>query len=167
MIDAIFNRRSIRKYTGQPVSDETIETLLRAGMAAPSAGNEQPWHFIVIRDRTTLEAITRFHPYAQMLHGADCAIVVCGDTALERYKGFWVQDCSAASENMLLMVQDLGLGSVWVGVYPMADRVEPLKQLLGLPESVIPLGILPIGYPAEKKSPANRFNPERIHRDSW
>ncbi len=167
MIDAIFNRRSIRKYTGQPVTDETIETLLRAGMAAPSAGNEQPWHFVVIRDRATLEAITRFHPYAQMLHGADCAIVVCGDTALERYRGFWVQDCSAAAENMLLTVQDLGLGSVWVGVYPMADRVEPLKQLLGLPESVIPLGILPLGYPAEQKNPANRFNPERIHRDRW
>ncbi len=166
-MDAIFKRRSIRKYTDQPVSEEQIEKVIRAGMAAPSAGNQQPWHFIVIDDRNILLDITRFHPYSQMLKEAGCAIVVCGDTSLERHKGYWVQDCSAATQNMLLAACELGLGSVWLGVYPREDRVEALQKLLGIPENVIPLCIVSLGYPAEQKEPVDRFNPSRIHRNKW
>jgi nitroreductase len=166
-MDAIFNRRSIRKYTGKVVPDEVIEKIIKAGMAAPSAGNEQPRHFIVINDRNILSEIPKFHPYSQMLKEANCAVVVCGDTSLEKYQGCWVQDCSAATQNMLLAAHELELGSVWLGVYPMDDRVKAIKQLLGLPDNVIPLCIVPFGYPAENKGSANRFEPSRIHRNRW
>ncbi|MDS1029244.1 nitroreductase family protein [Bacillota bacterium LX-D] len=166
-MQAIFDRRSIRKYTERVVSEELIEKILRAGMAAPSAGNEQPWHFVIIDDKAVLNEIPKFHPYSQMLKEVSQAIVVCGDLSLEKFPGFWVQDCSAAMENMLLMAQELGLGSVWLGVYPMEDRVKALQKLLGLPESIIPLSIMPIGYPAETKEPTERFYPARIHRNRW
>jgi nitroreductase len=166
-MNAIFNRRSIRKYTKQEISEEIIEKLLRAGMAAPSAANEQPWHFVVIKDKDILYAIPKFHPYAQMLREADCAIVVCGDLVLESNKGFWVQDCSAATENILIEATDLGLGSVWLGVYPDKDRVKPVQTLLGLPETVIPLSIIALGYPTDSKTPTDRFNPKRIHQNKW
>ncbi len=163
----IFERRSIRKYKKDTVSEETIEKIIRAGMAAPSAGNEQPWHFIVIKDKNIINEIPKFHAYSRMLHEVNCAIVVCGDLFLQKYEGFWVQDCSAATQNMLLMAQALGLGSVWLGVYPREERVEALKSLLGLPDNVIPLSILPIGYPAEEKMPSDRFDAFRIHREKW
>ena len=166
-MNAIFNRRSIRKYTKQEISEEVIEKLLRAGMAAPSAANEQPWHFVVINNKDVLYAIPKFHPYSQMLKEAACAIVVCGDLVLETCKGFWVQDCSAATENILIEATDLGLGAVWLGVYPDKDRITPLKELLGLPETVIPLSIIALGYPTETKTPTDRFNAKRIHRDKW
>jgi len=166
-MNSIFHRRSIRKYTGEVVSEELIEEILKAGMAAPSAGNEQPWHFIVIRDKSIMEDITKFHPYSQMLKEASHAIVVCGDLSLQKYEGYWIQDCSAAMQNMLLMADSLGLGAVWLGVYPMEERVDKLKELLNIPQNVIPLGIMSLGYPAETKEPSDRFNPQRIHRDRW
>lgn len=166
-MNSIFHRRSIRKYTGEVVSEELIEEILKAGMAAPSAGNEQPWHFIVIRDKSIMEDITKFHPYSQMLKEASHAIVVCGDLSLQKYEGYWIQDCSAAMQNMLLMADSLGLGAVWLGVYPREERVDKLKELLNIPQNVIPLGIMSLGYPAETKEPSDRFNPERIHRDRW
>jgi nitroreductase len=166
-MSAILERRSVRKYTEQEVSEELIEKLLMAGMSAPSAGNEQAWQFIVIKDKNILNEIPKFHPYSQMLKAVDVAIVVCGDLNLEKFEGYWVQDCSAATQNILLMAQEMGLGSVWLGVYPLEDRVSSLKELLGLPESVIPLSILPIGYPAESKEPNNRLDTTRIHRDRW
>jgi len=166
-MNAIFNRRSIRKYINKDISEDIINKIIKAGMAAPSAGNEQPWHFILINDKNILNEIPKFHPYSQMLKEVSCAIVVCGDLSLEKYEGFWVQDCSAATQNMLLMAQELGLGSVWLGVYPLEDRTKALKELMSLPENVIPLSILPIGYPAEAKEPADRFDPSRIHRNRW
>jgi nitroreductase len=166
-MNAIFERRSTRKYTDKVVTFEIIEKLLEAGMCAPSAGNERPWQFIVIDNKDTLSEITKFHPYSQMLKIAQYAIVVCGDLSLLKYEGFWVQDCSAAAENMLIMAQELGLGSVWLGVYPLEDRIKALSELLGLPENVTPLSILPIGYPAEKKIPKDRFDRSRIHRNQW
>lgn len=166
-MNEIFTRRSIRKYTTQDISEEIIEKIIKAGMAAPSAGNEQPWHFIVINDKSILKEIPKFHPYSQMLNEAGYAIVVCGDESLQRHEGFWVQDCSAATQNMLLMAEELGLGSVWLGVYPVEERVKPLQDLLGLPESVIPFSILPLGYPAEWKEPADRFDKNRIHKNKW
>lgn len=166
-MDAILNRKSIRKYTDEKISDQIVEELLRAGMQAPSAGNEQPWEFVILRNRDTMKKITEFHPYSGMLRNADVAIVVCGDEAKEVYKGFWVQDCSAATENILLAAEDLGLGAVWLGIYPMADRVDGLKKLLNLPDSVIPLAVIPVGYPDEKRQAADRFKPDRIHFDRW
>jgi nitroreductase len=166
-MDSIFNRRSIRKYTDKIVSEELIEKILKAGMAAPSAGNAQPWHFVVISDRNIMVDITKFHPYSQMLKQASHAIVVCGDLSLEKYGGYWIQDCSAAMQNMLLMADTLGLGAVWLGIYPSEERVGSLKELLNIPQNVIPLGIMSLGYPAETKPPSDRFNPSRIHRDRW
>ncbi|AUS96697.1 nitroreductase family protein [Clostridium thermosuccinogenes] len=166
-MQAIFNRRSIRKYTDKKVPEEMIEQILRAGMAAPSAGNSQPWHFIVVDDRNILNEITKVHPYSKMLNEASHAIIVCGDRSLQKYEGYWVQDCSAAMENMLIMAQDIGLGAVWLGVYPNEERVKAISEIFGLPENVTPLSIMSLGYPAETKEPANRFNPSRVHRNRW
>lgn len=166
-MNAILARRSIRKYTEQPVSEEVIKEILEAAMSAPSAGNEQPWHFIVINDRKILAEIPKFHPYSQMLKDAPVAILVCGDEQLEKYKGFWVQDCSAATENILIAVQEKGLGAVWLGIYPEEDRVAGIRQLLNIPANIIPLSLIPIGYPGEEKPPANRYDPTRIHYNKW
>ncbi|MFD3156800.1 nitroreductase family protein [Haloimpatiens sp. FM7330] len=163
----ILNRKSIRKYKDIKVSEEIVEELLRAGMQAPSAGNEQPWEFIVLRDKAIMKKITEVHPYSKMLLNTDVAIVVCGDKSKELFKGFWVQDCSAAVENILLAVEGKGLGAVWLGVYPLKDRVDALKDLLNLPKSVIPLSIIPIGYPDEQREAVNRFDKTRIHYDRW
>ena len=166
-LDTIFTRRSIRKYTDRVVPDELLTDLLKAAMAAPSAGNEQAWQFIVIRDRAILDAIPKFHPYAAMLKYASVAILVCGDLTLEKHKGYWVQDCSAATQNLLLAAAATGLGAVWTGVYPMEDRVAGMRKLLILPEHIVPLSLVPIGYPAEHPGRSERFDQSRIHRDHW
>lgn len=166
-MNIILNRKSIRKYKDLKVSNEMVEDLLRAAMAAPSAGNEQPWDFIILRDKGIMKKITEFHPYSKPLLNTDVAIVVCGDKAKEKFEEFWIQDCSAASENILLAAEDKGLGAVWLGVYPLEDRIIPLKKLLNLPESVTPLSIISIGYPDEQRKPEDRFNKQRIHYDRW
>jgi nitroreductase len=119
--EAILSRRSIRKYLPTPVSEHDIHQLLDAAMNAPSSSNGQPWHFVVVSDRKLLDEIPRFHAYSGMLKEAPLAVVVCGDTSLEKTKGVWVQDCSAATQNLLLAARALGLGSVWLGVYPLED----------------------------------------------
>ena len=167
MVKEIFERRSIRKYSKLPISDDDIEKLLRAAMAAPSAGNQQTWEFIIIKDKNILDGITKFHPYSQMLKEAQLAIVVCADLDKEKHIGYWVQDCSAATENILIEAQHLGLGSVWLGIYPREDRVKGLKELLKLPASVIPLSIVSLGYPAEKKEPSERYDKLKIHINKW
>ncbi|EEG78981.1 nitroreductase family protein [Dethiobacter alkaliphilus] len=166
-MDTILRRRSIRKYKDKPVPEQVVYELLRAGMNAPSAGNAQPWHFVVIRDRKILDAVPEFHPYSGMIREAPMAILVCGDLREEKYPGYWVQDCSAATQNILLAAQDRGLGTVWLGMYPREERVLAMRKLLGMPEEVIPLSLIPVGYPAEKKGPADRFLPERVHYDGW
>lgn len=166
-MEAILNRRSIRKYTDKPVSEEDIKSLLQAAMSAPSAGNQQPWHFVVIRDRSILLKITEVHPYSHMLTQAQAAILVCGDQSLEKHTGYWVQDCSAATENILIAAQDKGLGTVWLGVHPNEDRKAGVRKILGIPDSITPFSIVSIGYPDEKKEPSNRYNEERIHYNVW
>lgn len=166
-MQTILNRKSTRKFKETPISDAVVEDLLRAAMQAPSAGNEQPWEFIVLRDKALMKAITEVHPYSKMLLDVDVAIVICGDKKKEVFKDFWVQDCSAATENILLEAEDKGLGAVWLGVYPLEERVLAIQKLLNLPESVLPLSIVPIGYPLEDKEAASRFNKERIHYDRW
>ena len=164
---AIQSRRSIRKYTEEPVSGDDIEALLTAAMHAPSAVNEQPWHFVIIQDRKTLEAISRLSPTAPMVKYAPLAIAVCADRNLEKFPGLWVLDCSAATENILLAATARGLGAVWTAVYPFDDRVNGIKKLLKMPDDVVPLCIIPVGRPAETPAPVNRFNPSRIHHDTW
>jgi nitroreductase len=167
MMNFILNRTSIRKYTSQPVADSQVQQLLKAAMAAPSAGNEQPWEFVVLRDRKILSAIPKFHPYALMLYEAAAAILVCGDLSRDKHKGYWVQDCAAATENMLLAAVELELGAVWLGVYPIEERVSGLRRLLNVPETVVPFSLVSIGYPAERPKPADRFDASRIHYDKW
>lgn len=166
-IEAILTRRSIRKYTQDPVSEETIEKLLEAAMAAPSAGNQQPWHFIVIRDREILDEIPKLHPYAQMVKEAPVAIVVCGDERSVKYKIYWPQDCAAATQNLLLAAHAQCLGAVWCGVYPNEERVSPLRELLHIPEYIFPFSLVAIGYPGEEKPSANRYDTSRAHTDRW
>ncbi len=166
-MEAILSRRSIRRYTGEPVPEELIRELLEAAMSAPSASNEQPWQFVIIDDRRILDEIPRFHPYAHMLKEASWAIAVCGDLNLEMMSGYWIQDCSAATQNILIAAHAKGLGAVWLGVYPNGERVKTVQKLLGLPEHVIPLCFISIGYPAEEKPPANRYSESRVHHNHW
>jgi len=166
-MQAILSRRSIRQYTSQPVPVELLEQALRGAMSAPSAGNQQPWQFIVVQEREKLDAIPRFHPYAEMVKAASAAVLVCGDLRQEVHKDFWVQDCSAATENLLLSLHALGLGAVWVGVYPRSERVEGFRELFAIPEGIIPFALVPLGYPAESKPPSERFDQARIHQDGW
>jgi nitroreductase len=166
-METIYRRRSIRKYSRDPVPEEDIREVIRAGMNAPSAGNQQPWQFIIIDDRSLLDRIPDIHPYAQMLREAPAAILVCGDLDLESHRGYWVQDCSAATENMLLEIADRGLGGVWLGVYPREDRVEGLRALFGIPEQVIPFALIALGHPAEKKGLKKEFHEKRIRKNHW
>jgi nitroreductase len=165
-IQAIMSRRSIRRYTDEGVSPEHERQLLEAAMAAPSAHNRQPWHFIVIRDRGTLDAIPEFHGYSNMLKEAPLAIVVCGDTEVQT-TDFWIHDCSAATENILIAANALRLGAVWLGVHPGEDLIENTRRLLGIPDHVVPLCIVSVGHPAVEKPPADRYNEERVHKDRW
>ena len=167
MDDPILRRRSIRAYTSEPVTHEHVEALLRAGMAAPSAGNQQPWQFVVIRDKGLLSAITEVHPYSKMLPFAQIAILVCGDPRSGKWPQYWDQDCAAATENMLIAAEQLGLGSVWLGVHPLTERVEGVRALLGIPDSIVPFSLLPVGWPAERKEPADRYDAARVHTDRW
>jgi nitroreductase len=165
--EAIITRRSIRAYTAEPVSEGLIKELLAAAMSAPSASNRQPWHFLIITERHQLDAMTSILPFGQMLKQAPLAIVICGDRERQPMDGYWVQDCSAATQNILLAAHAKGLGAVWLGVYPREERIQELTRLLGLPEQVPPLAVLSIGYPAEHKEPAGRYDDSRIHRDRW
>ena len=165
--EAILSRRSIRKYTGQPVSEDLVKEILEAAMAAPSAGNEQPWQFIVLRSRQIMDEVPTIHPHSEMIREAALAILVCGDTQLEKYAGFWVQDCAAATQNLLLAAHAKGLGAVWCGLYPREERVIGLRRLLGLPEHVVPFALIPMGYPAEEKPRADRYDSTRVHLDRW
>ena len=166
-LTVIFTRHSIRKYTDQTVSDETVKILLRAAMSAPSARNEQSWEFIVVRDKNTLKQFPGFSPFAAHVPGAQVAIVVLGNKKLEAVPGLWIPDCSNAAMNILLAAHSMGLGAVWTTLYPYEERMAGAKKLLNLPDHIVPLTVIPIGYPAEKKPEADRFNPAKIHRERW
>ena len=165
--DAILTRRSIRKFTDEPVTEAQATALLTAAMAAPSAGNQQPWQFVVVRDKAMLEAVARINPYAVMAPKAPLGILVCGDTRAEKYAGYWVIDCAAAVQNLLLAAHGMGLGAVWTGIHPTQDRVEGFAKLFGAPAGVIPHSFIPVGHPAEEKQREDRYRPERVHRDRF
>ncbi len=166
-MESILQRRSIRRFTKKPIAQDDLNTLLRAAMMAPTARNCQEWEFIVIRDKNTFTKIMHIHPYAQMLSQADSAIIVCGNTQREHAPGYWMADCGAATQNILLAATSLGIGSVWLGVYPNQERMDGLAKILGLPEYVKPLNIIALGYPDEKKEEVDRFDPAKIHLEKW
>jgi nitroreductase len=168
-IENLFARRSIRSYTSEAVSDEQLQMLLKAAMAAPSAGNRKPWHFIVVKDEQVKRALNEVHPYAEYLLEAPFGIVICGDPSLSfpDRPDYWIQDVSAATENLWLAATGLGLGAVWCGVYPVNDRVEGFRRILSVPEHVVPFALVCVGHPAEEKPPRTQYDPERVHADRW
>ncbi len=166
-IKVLQTRRSIRSYTDRAVSEEHVESVIRAAMTAPSAGNQQPWHFIIIRKKNTLEAIPSFHPFAQMVPKAQVAILICGDPDGRKWPAFWDQDCSAATQNLLLAARDLGLGTVWTGVFPDEDRMAGFRNLLNIPNNIHPFALVPMGWPDAEFKEMNRYNPELIRQESW
>ena len=170
VLNTILKRTSIRSYKNKPVEKEEIEKLLRAGMAAPTAMNKQPWHFVVVTDKGQLQKLSEANPYAAMAAKAPLAIVVCGDmnkAAEGNAREFWIQDCSAATENILLATTGMGLGAVWTGTYPSKERCADVAKVLGLPESLIPLNTIVIGYPDADVSPKDKWNTENISYNTY
>jgi nitroreductase len=170
ILESILQRKSVRHYLPDIVPSEDLEKIVRAGMSAPSAVNRQPWAFVAITDRQQLDILGDALPYAKMLLQAPAAIVVCGDLRqLSDGNGkFWVQDVSAATENILLAAEALGYGAVWTGVYPESDRMSTVTETLDLPERVIPFNVIPLGTPREGRDrPKDKWDPQRLHRDRW
>ena len=170
VLDAISARTSIRAYQDRPVGADTVELLLRAAMSAPSARNRQPWAFIVVDDKALLRQLADSLPYAQSAAAAPMTVVVCGvltESQGATNAGWWVQDAAAASENLLLAAHAVGLGAVWTGVYSYEDRVRAVRNVLGLPRHVVPLNVIPIGYPAENPAPKQKWDPAKVRRNGW
>jgi nitroreductase len=165
-MSAIFQRRSVRSFLPKPVEDDKIERILRAGMAAPSAHNRRPWEFIVVTDKADLEAVAGMSPYAKMVPSAAALIAVCarlGPEQTESAEDWWVQDLSAATENILLQIVEEGLGGVWLGWHPSAERVAAFSRHFGLPEEILPFALVALGYPRDQPKSADRFDPRRAH----
>jgi nitroreductase len=163
-LDMIFARRSIRAYTDEPVSEADVEALLQAGMAAPSGSNRKPWHFVVVTDEPTLGRLADAHPYGKMIRHAGLAIAVCGEPQISEW---WVQDCTAATENILIAVVALGLGGVWVGCHGRPEREDAVRGVLDIPAHIGVLSLLSIGHPAEEKEARTQYDPDRVHRGGW
>jgi nitroreductase len=163
-LEIIFARRSIRQYTGEPVRAEDVQSLLEAGMAAPSGSNRRPWHFVVVTDKGVLRTLADRHPFGKMLAGAEVAIAVCGDPAISDW---WVQDCTAATENILIAAVGLGLGAVWLGCHTRPEREQAVREVLGIPPGIGVLSLLSIGHPGEQKEARTQFDPRRVHQDRW
>ena len=164
MLDLIKKRRSIRKYTDEPVSEADIRTLLEAAMAAPSANNSLPWEFVVVQEEGLRQKLAETHPWSHMCAGAPLVFVVCGD---EQRSDHWVEDTSAATQNLLLAVTALDLGAVWVGVYPRPQREEHVRKVLGIPRGLRVLCLVPVGHPAETKHPRSQYDERRVHFDGY
>lgn len=167
----ILSRTSVRIYKNrEPLPQEQIEALLRAAMAAPSACNRQPWQFAVVTELNLLDELAAKLPYAKMLAHAPLAIIPCGDK--NRFlegddADLWIQDLSAASENILLAATALGLGAVWTSAFPHPDRETAIHEVLGMPENLIPLCVIPVGLPSQEQKPRDKWNPDRIHYNKW
>ena len=166
-MNIIFERCSIRKYQNKAIEKENIELILKAAFCAPSARNAQPWEFIVIEDKSTLQTLSTFTPYAKPLQNATLGVVVCANLNRNSMIDFCEQDLAAATQNMLLQAQTLGIGSVWIGVYPIEERVAMLKEHFKLPEQIVPLWMIAFGYPDEKANIKNKFQESYIHYEKW
>ena len=165
IIQNIMTRTSVRAYTDQAIGKDTIEAILKAGMAAPTAVNAQPWHFVAVTNRAILDSLATSNPNARMLHQAPLAIVVCGDitkTLEGKGREFWIQDCSAATENILLAAHAYGLGAVWTAAYPIDDRMASISTTLQLLETIVPLCAIIIGHPAENPEPKDKWKEENV-----
>jgi len=167
LYDLILTRRSIRTYTKQSISDDLIHELLDAAMVAPSAGNQQPWDFIVIDDPKVLEKASQFLPNGKLLKDANKGILICGDLNRETHKNYWMLDCSASTQNILLAAHAKGIGACWLGVYPRPERIEGLSKLFNTPKHIIPFTIISLGYTDEESGKVNRFDKSRIHINKW
>jgi len=167
ILEAIFTRRSIRRFTGEPVGEDHLKLLMKAGFSAPSAHNFQPRNFVVVRDKNILEAIAEAHPYAKMLPQAGCGIIVCGDKKKQGSTSFILEDCSASIENMLLAAHGIGLGAVWCALYPVKQVIKTVTKFLNLPSNIIPVGMVVVGHKNEEKAPADRYDESKIHYEQW
>jgi len=164
-LDVMYGRRSIREFDDQAVDDEQVEAMLKAGMAAPSAQNLRPWHFVVVREGKMLDKLSKVHKYAHMLEDAPLGIVVCGDQKIsERY---WVEDTCVATQNLLLAATALGLGGVWISLYPKKKHQKYVRELLDIPDHIGVLCVLAVGHPAEQKKARTQYDAERVHRERW
>ncbi len=169
-MQCILSRTSIRSFAEKAVPEAELLKLVEAGMAAPSAVNMQPWVFALITKRELLDALSKKLPYAKMLSQAPAAIVVSGDlrkTLDQRERDYWVEDCSAAAQNILLAAHAIGLGAVWTAVHPVQDRVDTVQSILKMPEYLIPLNVIPVGYPNEQREPKNKWDVHKIHWNEW
>lgn len=166
-LNAIFTRRSVRRFTDESISDEIKDKLLRAAMSAPSAHNYQTWQFVVVDDRAMLDKLATEHPHAKMCEQAPMAIVCCHDLSLDDMVGFGVQNVSAAIQNILLASRDLNLGAVWLGVYPREGLMEKMQLLFNIPKAVVPVGIVAVGHTDMEQVFVDRYQQERIHYNKW
>lgn len=164
VLENIAERKSVRKYLNKSVEEDKIDAMVKAGMAAPSGMDRRPWEFVVVTDREALDSMAAKLPYAKMLTNAPLAIVVCGDTTRSSY---WYLDCSAATQNVLLAAEALGLGAVWTAAYPYEDRIDVVRQNTGLPENIVPLCVIPIGYPDGPQKAKDKFDLQRVHRNKY
>ncbi len=167
IMEAILTRRSIRKYTGEPVTETEIRQIIRAGSHAPSAHNRQPWHFVVLQDPDMLRQISEAHPYGKMIPQAGTVLIVCGDTERQSEVGFLTEDCAAAIENMLLAARGMGLGTVWCGLHPVPQLVGAMRGLLTLPESIVPIGLVVVGHGDEERAVRDRYDEQKVHWGKW
>ncbi|HXK80949.1 MAG TPA: nitroreductase family protein [Bacteroidales bacterium] len=164
-LNLILSRKSVRQFSDLPINKNKLELLVKAGMAAPSARNLQPWAFVIVTERETMDFLGDALPYAKMLKQANAAIVVCGDlnkVSPISKKDYWVQDCSAATQNILLAAEATGLGAVWTAAFPYEERMKPICECLNLPDSFLPLNIIPIGYPEGNDKPKDKWNPKNL-----
>ena len=164
VLENIAERKSVRKYLNKSVEEDKIDAMVKAGMAAPSGMDRRPWEFVVVTDREALDSMAAKLPYAKMLTNAPLAIVVCGDTTRSSY---WYLDCSAATQNVLLAAEALELGAVWTAAYPYEDRIDVVRQNTGLPENIVPLCVIPIGYPDGPQKAKDKFDLQRVHRNKY
>lgn len=165
MLENILDRRSIRRYTSEPVTDDEIRAILECAMQAPSAMDARPWQFVVVDDRDTLNALSDNHPYAKMLREAPMCICVCGVQG--QIKDYYQQDCAAATMNILIAARELSLASCWMGVAPREERMAAVRRVLGIPEEVMPFNLIALGHPAEERPRPDRWDPGRIHKNRW
>lgn len=163
-LENILSRKSVRKFLPQPVEEDKVEILLKAGMAAPSGKDMRPWEFIVVNDRVVLDSMAEALPYAKMLKSAPMAIIVCGDTTKSSY---WYLDCSAATQNILLAAEALGLGAVWTATYPYPERMDVVKKYTDIPDQINSLCVIPVGYPVAPGTPKDKWDATRVHQNKW
>ena len=165
--ESLLNRRSIRKYTSEKIENSIILEIIKAGMYAPSAVNKRPWHFIIIDEQKRMKEIMEAHPHSKMLSSASHAILVCGDMKLQHDTGYWLADCGAATQNLLLAAHSKGIGSCWVGIYPREQRMKDMKKIFNLPEHIEAFALVSLGFPAEEKTHPDRYEPEKIRWNGW